>query len=112
MYGLILTPFLGWSIGTFAGAGAGNILPAAITSALGIAIYAMFVAIVIPEASNRKPTAMLVMFAVALSCIFYFVPVLNKIQSGFVIIICASVASLVFALLCPIEIKEEAAKNE
>lgn len=112
MYGLILTPFLGWSIGTFAGGGAGSILPATITSALGIAIYAMFVAIVIPEASNRKPTAMLVIFAVVLSCIFNFVPVLNKIQSGFVIIICASVASLVFAILCPIEKKEETAKNE
>lgn len=112
MYGLILTPFLGWSMGTFAGAGAGSILPVSVTSALGIAIYAMFVAIVIPEASNRKPTAMLVIFAVVLSCIFNFVPVLNKIQSGFVIIICASVASLVFAFLCPIDIKEEAAKNE
>ncbi len=112
MYGLILTPFLGWSFGTFVGAGAGSILPAIITSALGIAIYAMFVAIVIPEASEHKNTALCVLFAVVLSCAFNFVPFLSRMQSGFVIIICASVASLVFAVFCPIEIKEEAADDE
>ena len=54
LYGLILTPYLGWSLGTLLGAAAGNILPASIVSALGIAIYAMFVAIVIPKTKKSK----------------------------------------------------------
>ena len=112
MYGLILTPFLGWSLGTFLGAGAGNILPAIITSTLGIAIYAMFVAIVVPVASENKPTLYCVIIAIVLSCIFKFTPILNKLQGGFVIIICAVVASTVMAIISPIEIKEEGAKDE
>lgn len=112
MYGLILTPFLGWSFGTFLGAGAGNILPDLVTSALGIAIYAMFVAIVVPEATNRKPTLLCVLFAIALSLCFNYIPPLKGMQSGFVIIICAVVASLVFALVAPIDVKEEAVQND
>lgn len=112
MYGLILTPYLGWSIGTFAGAGAGNILPALITSALGIAIYAMFVAIVVPECSERKSTLYCVIFAIGLSLCFNYIPQLKGMQSGFVIIICAVVASLVFALVAPIQVKEEAVQND
>lgn len=112
MYGLIITPFLGWSFGTFLGAGAGNVLPTMITSALGIAIYGMFVAIVVPVASENNPTLICVIIATILSCIFKFTPVLNKVQSGFVIIICAVIASIVMAIVSPIEIKEEEAKNE
>ncbi len=112
MYGLILTPFLGWSIGTFLGAGAGNILPAIITSALGIAIYAMFVAIVVPVSFENKPTLYCVVIAIILSCIFKCTPVLNNLQGGFVIIICAVVASTIMAIISPIEIKEEGVKDE
>lgn len=108
MYGLILTPFLGWSIGTLAGAIAGNILPPIVISSLGVAIYAMFAAIVVPVAKKHRPTAMCVIFAIILSCIFYYTPYLNTIPSGFVIIVCAVVSSAIFALLHPIEEKEEA----
>ena len=52
LYGLILTPFLGWTAGTLLGAVAGNLLPSVAISALGVAIYAMFVAIVFPKAKN------------------------------------------------------------
>ena len=112
MYGLILTPFLGWSIGTVLGAGAGNILPSVITSALGIAIYGMFVAIVVPVASENRPTLVCVLIAIVLSCIFKFTPVLNTVQGGFVIIICAVTASTIMAIISPVEIKEEEAGNE
>ncbi len=111
LYGLILTPYLGWSIGTFLGAVAGNVLPEMIISALGVAIYAMFIAIVVPPSKREKNTALCVLFSILLSCIFYYVPVLNSVPSGFVIIICAAISSALFALLSPIEVKEEA-ENE
>ena len=57
MYGLILVSFLGWSIGTFIGAFSGQILPQSIINAMGIVLYGMFIAIVIPVAKRRKVTA-------------------------------------------------------
>ena len=107
MYGLILPPYLGWVLGTLIGAAAGNILPDIVVSSLGIAIYAMFVAIVVPETHEHLNTALCVVFAVVLSCIFNFVPVFKGIPQGFVIIICAICASALFAAIRPIEIVEE-----
>ena len=102
MYGLILTPYVGWSFGTLIGALAGNILPAALVSALGIAIYGMFLAIVIPAAKQSRATLFCVLFAVGLGCMFRYVPVLAQVSEGFVMILCAVVASAVFALLAPV----------
>jgi predicted branched-subunit amino acid permease len=111
MYGLITTPFLGWSLGTLLGAVAGNILPAIITSALGVAIYGMFVAIVVPVIKREKNTALCVALAIALSCAFKYISPLNSVPSGFVIIICAILASVIFALIAPIKIDKEADGN-
>lgn len=102
MYGLALTPYLGWSVGTLLGAVAGNILPQIVVSALGVAIYGMFIAIVVPPAKKSRPTALCILFAVALSCAFKYIPFLAKIPSGFVIIICAVTASIIFALAAPV----------
>lgn len=111
LYGLILTPFLGWSFGTFLGAFAGNILPHSLVSALGIAIYGMFIAIVVPQTKKRRADLCCVLFAIILSCIFKYLPLLSFIPSGFTIIICACIASVLFAFISPIEVKEEA-ENE
>ena len=102
LYGLILTPYLGWSLGTLLGASAGNILPATIISALGIAIYGMFVAIVVPQTKKNKATAFCVLTAIALSCAFEYIPVLKTVPDGFAIIICAVLASAIFAIVAPI----------
>jgi len=106
-YGLMVFPYVGWTLGTLLGALAGNILPILITSALGIAIYAMFIAIVVPAMKKNFKTALAVFFAIALSCLFFYTPVLNKIPSGFVIVICAVSVSALFAALFPIDTKED-----
>lgn len=110
MYGLILTPWLGWSSGTLIGAVAGNVLPEIVTTSLGVAIYGMFIAIVIPESKKSRPTAICAGLAVVLSCLFYYVPVLKEVPSGFTIIVCAIVASTVMAIFSPIptEVNEDA----
>lgn len=112
MYGLILTPFLGWSVGTVVGAAAGDILPSIIISSLGVAIYGMFIAIVIPRMRAEKPTALCVAAAVLLSCAFKFVPLLQKIPQGFVIIICAVAASVPAAIMFPINDEDECRDTE
>lgn len=107
LYALILTPYIGWSLGTLLGAAAGNILPSIVTSALGIAIYGMFVAIVVPETKKSRPTLMCVLFAIVLSCMFKYIPMLSAVPGGFVIIICAVTASAVFAVVAPVSEGEE-----
>lgn len=102
LYGLILTPYLGWSAGTLMGAAMGAILPHRVVSALGIAIYAMFVAIVVPKMKEDKSMLLCVLLSVALSCVFYYIPMLKTIPQGFVITVCAITASAVFAYFAPI----------
>ncbi len=113
-YGLMLTPWLGWSGGTILGAVAGAALPVVITSALGVAIYAMLIAIVVPKAKEDLPTALCVLVSIALSCAFKYLPFLADFSAnygGFVIIICAVAASLIFAAAFPVK-QEEDTTNE
>ena len=91
--GLVITPYVGWALGTLLGATATGLLPASLRNALGIAIYGMFIAIIIPPACKAKPIAMVVLLATVLSCCFKWLPILNQISSGWVIIICAVVVS-------------------
>lgn len=107
MYGLILLPYLFWSGGTAVGAFVGSILPEMIKSALGIAIYGMFIAIIIPPAKKSRGVLFTVLLAAALSCLFYYVPFFKFISSGISIIICTVIAAAAGALLFPREIKEE-----
>lgn len=107
MLGLIIMPFLGWSGGTFIGAVAGKLLPEIIVKALGIAIYGMFLAVFIPPMKKSAAISLVVCVAVALSCMFKYVPVLNTVSSGFVIIICAVVSALIGALIKPVKEQEE-----
>ena len=88
--------------GTLIGGVAGNILPGMVTASLGVAIYAMLIAIVVPETRKRSCTALCVCLAVFLSCVFKFMPMLTNVPQGFVIIICAVTASVIFAIFAPV----------
>lgn len=107
MFGLIIMPFIGWSGGTLIGAVAGKLLPEIIVKALGIAIYGMFLAVFIPPMKKSAAVSLVVCVAAALSCLFKYVPVLNTVSSGFVIIICAVVSALIGALIKPVKEQEE-----
>lgn len=103
---LISVSYIGWIAGTAFGALLGGILPAVISDALGIAIYGMFLAIILPAARDDSRFLKVIIIAVVLSCMFRWIPVLNKVSSGFVIIICAVAASAVGAWLYPIDEEE------
>lgn len=103
LYGLILLPVLGWTSGTLIGAAAGQILPEVVRSSLGIAIYGMFLAIIIPPAKKNHAVLKVVVIAVVLSCAFKWLPILNSVSSGFVIIICTVIAALVGAIFFPVK---------
>ncbi|MBQ8079966.1 MAG: AzlC family ABC transporter permease, partial [Oscillospiraceae bacterium] len=103
MTGLMLTPIAGWTLGTLLGALAGNILPALVADALGIAIYGMFLAIILPPARENKKLFVIIGAAAAISCIRYFTPLREVLSSGFTIIIAALAASVLGAVLFPVD---------
>ena len=103
MAGLITTPIIGWTLGTFLGAAVGNILPSIIADSLGIAIYGMFLAIIIPPAKKNIRLIFVILIAAAISCTIYYTPLKNVISSGFTIIIAAVAASALGALLFPMD---------
>ncbi len=106
MYGLATIPYIGWALGTALGAAAGNILSPQLTAALGIAIYGMFVAIVVPAAKKDNGILLAVIISVVLSCVIKYTPVFSFITSGFSIIICSCIASALAALLIPLKENE------
>ena len=109
LLGLGTLPILGWTGGTLCGALAGSILPESIRTALGVMLYGMFIAIVVPPAKKEKQILAAVVLALVLSCLFAWVPVLAKISAGLSIVICTVAAAAVCAALFPIKEEEEAA---
>lgn len=101
MYGLITLPPIGWTLGTTLGVFAGQILPSDVCAALGLAIYSMFIAIIVPPAKADKGVLYAVLIASAMSCAFYYIPIFDGLSQGFSIIICAVVASLLMAYIAP-----------
>lgn len=106
-YGAMLVAIPGWTIGTLVGAVAGSVLPAMIISALNVAIYGMFLAIIIPPAKKNKTLVWVIILAMALSAAFHYIPGLNKISSGFVIIIVTVIVAALASVLRPIKDEPE-----
>lgn len=107
LYGLIFLPVLGWVGGTLAGAVASTILPEMIISALGVALYGMFIAIVVPPATEHREIRIVVILALIFSAAFYYLPVLKQVSSGFMIIICTVATAAIGAVLFPIKEEEK-----
>lgn len=104
MYGLILISAAGWVGGTAAGAVAGLALPASLTASMGILLYGMFIAIILPAARKCKKDLLVIIIAAAFSAVFKYL--LPEVSFGFAIIISAILASVIGALLFPINIAE------
>lgn len=105
--GLTIIPIIGWTLGTLGGALLGNILPAIITNALGVALYGMFIAVVVPKARDDSHVFVAVCIAVGISVALKYIPVFANLSGGFAIIICTVVASLIAAVLFPVEVSED-----
>ena len=107
MAGLQLLSVLGWTAGTGVGAVASSLLPDSLCSALNLALYGMFVAIVVPVARKARPVMCVVLIAIVLSCIFYYVPLFQSISSGIAVILATVIAASVGAWLFPVPASEK-----
>ena len=105
--GLGLIPYVGWAAGTLLGALAGTLLPEMVRGCLGLMLYGMFIAIIIPPAKRERGVLFAVCMAVALSCIFDFVPFFSFLSGGLALIISAVAAAAVAALLFPVGLPHE-----
>ena len=109
LMGLGLTPIIGWTGGTLMGALAGSVLPLGIRNALGVMLYGMFIAIVVPPAREEKPILAAVVLALIFSCLFAWVPALQSVSAGISIVLCTVAAAAICAALFPVA-EEEAAE--
>ncbi|MCF0105168.1 MAG: AzlC family ABC transporter permease [Holdemanella sp.] len=105
-FGLMILPIIGWTLGTALGAGATSLMPKMVQNCLSVALYGMFIAIIIPPSKKDKNIRKVIIMAAAFSCIFYFLKPYFSIGSGFVIIICTVLSAGIGAFLYPI--KEDA----
>ena len=105
--GLSTIPYLGWSLGTLLGALAGTLLPETVRGCLGLMLFGMFIAIIIPPARRERGVLFAICVAVGLSCLFYYLPFFDFLSGGFSLIISAVVAAVLAAWLFPV-----AAHNE
>ncbi len=108
LLGLGVTPILGWTGGTLLGALAGSLLPLSIRTALGVMLYGMFVAIVVPPARKERPILAAVALALIFRCLFAWAPGLKDVTAGVAIVLCTVAAAGICAALFPIGDEEVA----
>lgn len=104
--GLTVLPYFGWALGTLFGTVMGNVLPEIVMNSLCLAMYGMFVAIVVPQVKVSWKMLVVVLISVLFSCMFYYIPVLSAVSSGLSISICAVVAAVIGAILFPVKESE------
>ena len=103
MSGLIAGPYVGWALGTALGGLTSSLLPPMLQSSMGIALYGMFISIVVPAAKESKAALAVTVIAVSISSIFKWVPYVNFVSGGWVIIIATVVACSIGAIMFPRE---------
>ena len=107
LLGLMTLPFVGWSLGTFLGGSVSTLLPPSLQNAMGIGLYAMFIALIVPASREKKEVFLVVLMAVLFACLLKYPPVLRQISSGFRVIIATILAAGIGAFLFPKEEEEE-----
>lgn len=106
-YGAALVSVSGWCLGTVLGVMVGDILPLRLASAMNVALYGMFLAIIIPPAKRSPFMAGLVIISMLSGCVFAYAPVVSGISEGFRIIILTVLIAGAAAYLRPVETGQE-----
>ena len=107
MLGLISMPIIGWSLGTLLGGLICSALPETLSSAMGIALYGMFIAIIVPPAIHSRPIQIIIMLSVTVTVILRYVPVFSFISDGFRTIIATIIGAAAGAYFFPVAKEKE-----
>jgi len=106
-YGAMLMAMPFWAVGTSLGCVAGNILPTSLVSALGVALFGMFIAVIVPPSRKNKAIACVVAASFLLSGTAAVAPYISAVSAGTRTIILTIVISSAAAVLFPVKNKEE-----
>ena len=101
-YGAMSIAIPGWTLGTSLGVLMGNVLPESVVSALSVALYGMFLAIIIPKAREDRHVLIAVIIAMAASWICTKIPMVREISAGTRIILLTVVIALLAAIVFPV----------
>ena len=104
MYGITFIAVAGWTTGTLLGCLAGSVLPSVITDAMGILLYAMFIAIFLPPARHEKAVLLAVILAIAVNCLFYYH--VSSLSSSLAVIISSLISAGLVSLIAPVKEEE------
>ena len=114
--GLMTTPILGWTIGTLLGSVTSSLLSPMMQGCMGIALYCMFIAIIIPPARKSRKVTLAVVVSILLSCFFRYVPGVNVLTTkgggGWAIIISAILGAAICASIKEVKRRRKAAMAE
>lgn len=105
-YGVAVITIPCWAAGTTLGIIFGDILPSSIVNALSIALYAMFIAVILPPCKKNRRLLLLVLVSMALSFIFSLESIAAFISEGMKIIILTLLLSSIAALVWPVREEE------
>ncbi len=108
MAGLIVAPVLGWTGGTLLGGAATSVMPEILANAMGIALYGMFIAIIVPPARENAKVLVAIVGAILASVAFSYLPGLNLLSDGWSIIMITILISALAAFFFPVDEQEEA----
>lgn len=106
-YGAMTVALPGWSVGTALGVIAGNVLPVSVVSALSVALFGMFLWIIVPPARDNRVVGLLVIASFALSFIAGLAPLISELSAGTRTIILTVLIAGAGALLAPIDTAKE-----
>lgn len=110
-YGAMVVALPGWAFGGMAGVIAGSVLPERVVSALSVALFGMFLAIIIPPARKSRVVAGLVLASFATSALFAWAPLLSGLSEGVRTIILTVALSALAAALFPVDEKDAGEKD-
>ncbi|WP_051273412.1 AzlC family ABC transporter permease [Desulfotruncus alcoholivorax] len=100
IFGLNLLAFSAWNVGTWVGVFLGAGLPEMVQSSMGIALYAMFIGLLVPSVRESKTVLFISLLAVAVNSLLHWLPVFEGLSAGWAIIITTVAASAAGALFC------------
>lgn len=109
-YGAMSVAIPGWAFGTMFGTIAGNLLPTTVAAALSVALYGMFIAIIIPPAHECPLIGILVFISFIASFAAGIIPGISALSEGTRTIILTIVIAGIAAWLFPhTDVKREGA---
>ncbi len=105
-FGMMAITIPNWALGTFLGAAFGALLPNLLLKAVGVALYAMFIAVVIPPARQNRKILLVCLLAMGMSALLYVLPLTKGLSSGLRVALVALTVSLAAAFLLPTKEEE------